>query len=117
MPSRDARFLEYVFDHVKSSGTLVVQDKEAVKEASSQNDKTDQGTDAAALDRYFRPDSTKNSRTQSASDAHFEPGSSGMSATGLLNRRGISHRPRNHVFADRLMKCTRQLKIGSCIRC
>ena len=75
MTSRDARFMEDVFDQGKCSGTLVVQDEMVVDETSSQTDDTDQDTDDAASNQDSMLDSTKNSHPQASPDVGFEPGS------------------------------------------
>ena len=73
--SRDARFMEDVFDHVKRSGTVAVQDEEVVEEPSSPTDHTDQDTDDAAPDQDLMPDRTTYSQPQAPPDVDFEPGS------------------------------------------
>lgn len=75
MTSHDVRFMEDVFGHVKSSGTVVHQDEASVNKASSQNDETDHDTEDAAPNQDFMLDSTKSNQTQASLDVDIEPGS------------------------------------------
>ena len=87
MTSRDARFMEEVFDHVKRRRTVAVQDRAVVDEPSFQCYQTDQDTDDAVPDQDFMADSTKHSHSNPHRSSTLSLEASGINAIGHLNRR------------------------------
>ena len=120
MTSREARFIEDVFNHGKRSSTVVFQDEMVVDETSSQTDETDQDTDDAASNRNSMLDSTKNSQPQAPPDVDFEPGSKRHQRNRSLEQAVQIPGPRNTVFTDprrlQILKLpTLLIQLGICL--